>query len=221
MELVFGVAFRDYDAQRQQIRLRLDRCRADMARLSESPALPELARLAEEIVTLLKAGEEAALFSLIDVLETGIANASDAAAVSLSDSGQRVNYVKLLLRWRRAQSDTIERLKQLGNTVLTDQEVTSDPRFPEVQALAATFADSIPAFGEELADALDALDNLLPDERPEALLRDARRAVEQYQALLDNAEDLAELGEFARMFYRMDLTGSLSDALDDLQAALG
>ena len=83
----------------------------------------------------------------------------------------------------------------------------NDPRYEQVQEAARDLTDVLPDFGPDLADALDALDKAKGDKAKgdkakddkdrAALAKRAHDLIDDYVALLDGAEELAELTSFA------------------------
>jgi hypothetical protein len=201
---------------------RLAICRDDIGLIAKDPAAADLSRRADEIAALLASGDTTAVFSLLDALETAIAEARRAATLTAAtaESGHRVAYGKLLLDWRKAQTETVKQLQAFGAKVLTDAGVKADPRFAEVGEVVATFTDSVPKFGTELENALNDLDRQASKADLTEQLAATRGLVDRYLSLLDGARDLSELREIAREKFGVVLNDDLQDVLNDLLAAL-
>jgi hypothetical protein len=165
----------------------------------------------------------------LDVMEAALAEAMRAAfmATVAKEAGHRVEYGKLLLTWRTAQEAARQRLQALAAAILTDQEVKNDPRYEQVQEAARDLTDVLPDFGPDLEDALDALDKAKGDKAKDdkdraALAKRAHDLIDDYVALLDGAEELAELTSFAsdEDFEQGDLGSDLREALGALAMTL-
>ncbi|HET6234427.1 MAG TPA: hypothetical protein VFE41_05580 [Acetobacteraceae bacterium] len=193
--------------------------------LADRDTAGRIVALGQQAKAAIDANQLADASMTLDVMEAALTEARRAAfmATVAKEAGHRVEYGKLLLTWRTAQEAARQRLQALGAAILTDQEVKNDPRYKEVQEAARDLTDVLPDFGPDLADALDALDKAR-DEKKEraALIERAQDLIDDYVALLDGAEELAELTSFAgdEDYEQGDLGGDLREALGALALTL-
>jgi hypothetical protein len=193
------------------------------ARLTDNEARQRIRDLGEQAGTLIAEGSLGAAHSILDAMDTALNQARRSATNRevISDSGNKVEFAKLLLRWRQAQSDTRERIKHLASGILADPEVKADPRFDDVVEAAADLVDVMPDFGGDLEDLLDGLDKITDPEQRALQVEAARREIDLCRATLDNADELSELADFAGDEYgEADLAGSLREALTELAGEL-
>jgi hypothetical protein len=122
---------------------------------------------------------------------------SERAAKPQTVGRGRVNYRKLQLRWRSAESDARTQLGAFIKAVLADPEVRNNPRFGDVQAGFADLGSLMPDFEGSLADELDRLDVAATDEERKTARAAAIKVIENYQAELGAAETLRELQELS------------------------
>jgi hypothetical protein len=210
----------DFDAELSERRAIV----LDDARLLRDPAVAaRIAELGAEVKRAIDAGNLGAAGSLMDAMETALGEAQRAARMAKveGEAGHRVAYGKLLLQWRDAQATTRKRIDALAASILADPEVLQDPRYDDVKDAAEALADVMPAFSSELDDLLDGLDNEEDPAERARQVETARDLIEDFAALLDTADELAELAEFAADEYgETDITGSLRDALTEMAGAL-
>jgi hypothetical protein len=218
-ELGAGTDF-DFDAELSERRAIV----LDDARLLRDPAaVTRITELGAEVKRAIDSGNVGAAGSLIDAMETALAEAQRAARMAKveGEAGHRVAYGKLLLRWRDAQAATRKRIEALASSILADPEVIQDPRFDDVKDAAETLTDVMPAFSSELEDILDGLDGEEDPAERARQVETARDLIEDYAAVLDTADELAELSAFAADEYgEADISGALREALTDLAGAL-
>ncbi len=229
LSAMFGIAFpsaKDGDAAGEVERIldhRLHTVLVDLKLLPQPDhALVEQAR---QIRERLAAHDWRAAATLLEALEGAIARAKGAArqAEAAAVSEGVAEYRGLQLRWRAAEAATVERLKRLSTLVLQDPEMQADPLYPEVQEAARDLTDVLPAFGSKLADLLDALDEPARAAKPvDDLVDEALDVIDEYRAVLEAADELGELEQFAAEEYGgFTLSGELGLALDEIEAALG
>jgi hypothetical protein len=92
-----------------------------------------------------------------------------------------------------------------------------------VQEAARDLTDVLPDFGPDLEDALDALDKARDEKTDRTALVDrAQGLIDDYLALLDGAEELADVTSFAgdEDYEQGDLGGDLREALGALALTL-
>ena len=193
------------------------------AMLTDAEARQRIEELGKQAGTLIADGNLGAAHSILDAMDTALNKARRAAMnrAVVSESGNKVEYAKLLLRWREAQSQTRERIKQLAAGILADPEVKADPRFDEVVEAAADLADVMPDFGSELENLLDGLDKIADPEQRALQVEAARDEIDLCRETLGTADELSDLADFANDEYgAADLAGSLREALTELAGAL-
>jgi hypothetical protein len=192
--------------------------------LADRDAAGRIIALGQQAKAAIDANQLADASLTLDVMEAALAEAMRAAfmATVAKEAGHRVEYGKLLLTWRTAQEAARQRLQALAAAILTDQEVKNDPRYEQVQEAARGLTDVLPDFGPDLEDALDALDKAKDDKDRAALAKRAHDLIDDYVALLDGAEELAELTSFAsdEDFEQGDLRSDLREALGALAMTL-
>jgi hypothetical protein len=192
--------------------------------LADRDAAGRIIALGQQAKAAIDANQLADASLTLDVMEAALAEAMRAAfmATVAKEAGHRVEYGKLLLTWRTAQEAARQRLQALAAAILTDQEVKNDPRYEQVQEAARDLTDVLPDFGPDLEDALDALDKAKDDKDRAALAKRAHDLIDDYVALLDGAEELAELTSFAsdEDFEQGDLGSDLREALGALAMTL-
>ncbi len=222
---VLGVQVSDSrtEAGEAEFRERFAIAIGDAKRLADKEATGRIAALGKDAMAALKEGRVGAALSLVDAMETAVAEAMRAAnrAGAVEESGSRVNYAKLLLGWRKAQAEAKQQLERFASVLLADEGVRADPRYDEVVEAAADLADVLPEFSAELEDVLDRLDGVTdPTEREDEIER-ARDLIEECRGVLEDAEQLAALSEFAAdEFGQADTMDRLRDALVDLADGL-
>jgi hypothetical protein len=193
------------------------------ALLTDAEAKQRIQELGKQAGTLIAEGSLGAAHSILDAMDTALNKARRTAMNRevIAESGNKVEYAKLLLRWREAQSETRERIKQLASGILADPEVKADPRFDDVVEAAADLADVMPDFGAALEDLLDGLDKITDPEQRALQVEAARNEIDLCRETLDTADELSELADFANDEYgEADLAGSLREALTELAGAL-
>jgi hypothetical protein len=192
---------------------------AQAKRLADKEAIQRIEGLGAEATTAITGGRLGAAHSLLDAMATALTEAQKAATgrAVIDEAGEKVEYAKLLLRWRQAQAETRARIQKLASDILADPEVQADPRYDDVIEAASDLADAMPGFGSELEDVLDGLDKITVPEQRVAQVETARRLIDECRELLGNADELAELSSFAADEYaEADLAGELRDALAEL-----
>jgi hypothetical protein len=192
-------------------------------RLSDAEARTRIETLGTEAASLIANGKLGAAQSLLDAMSTALAEAQRTASIrsAADESGHKVDYAKLLLRWRGAQAATKLRIQELGRQILTDPEVIADPRYEEVEEVAADLMSVMPEFGAKLEDLMDGLEKLTDPVARAEQVKQARAEVDVCQGILDDAEELAELSDFATTEYGgLDLVGELRDSLIELAGTL-
>lgn len=222
-----GQAPGDGDLQAGDFESALQSWRQDMlkqaARLGDGEARTRIEALGAEAASLIAGGKLGAAQSLLDAMSTALAGAQRAASIrtAANDAGNRVDYAKLLLRWRGAQAATRMRIEELGRRLLADPEVMADPRYEEVEQVAADLISAMPEFGERLEDLIDGLDKLTDPVARAPQVEQARGEIERCRAILDDASELAGLSDFASEEYGdIDLIEDLRESLIELAGTL-
>jgi hypothetical protein len=195
----------------------------DAALLADKQARPRIKELGRQVGAAITEGKLGGAHSLLDAMDTALNEAKRAARNRsvTEDAGSKVEYAKLLLRWRQAQSTTRDRIQRLASGILADPEVIDDPRFDEVVEAAADLVAVMPDFGAELENVLDGLDKIADPGQRTAQVEIAREQIDRCRQLLDGADELAELSAFAADEYaEADLAGSLREALIELASTL-
>jgi hypothetical protein len=191
--------------------------------LADKSVRARIEQLGSDAAAAIADGSLGAAHSILDAMDTALNDARRAQTnrSAVAESGNKVEYAKLLLRWRESQSSTRERIEQLAASILADPEVQADPRFEDVVEAAADLVDVMPGFGRELEDVLDGLDKLTDPDQRAAQVEAARAQIDACRNLLDSADELAELSQFAGEEYgEADLAGDLREALTELAGAL-
>lgn len=195
---------------------------AQAASLPE-PAKKELQKRVRQLQVAIGSGDAASLAADVDALENDLARASGAARVSEANTGSsgRVSFRKLELEWRDAQAKSRKQLDQFVAAFLADQEVQADPRFAQISVAASEIAKQMPMFGNELEDALDAIDDAADDAARAKARTGAQKILANYSKTLDGAEGLHELQALADDdFGGISFVSELQLALDKLGAQL-
>jgi len=157
---------------------------------------------------------------------SGAAEQPDAAVAGGRESPPVIagglQFRKLMLLWRGAQSELAANMGDLGRMVLARPDVQADPRFPEVQKAVARLPDLIPIFSEELEDVLDRGLNAGPGAEGTGLAAEGVEAVDAYRQQLDGSPELAALEKLAAddLGVGIRLHRALDDALRELRVEL-
>jgi hypothetical protein len=193
------------------------------ARLTDGEARKRIEALGQQAASLIADGKLGAAHSILDAMSTALLEAQRKAKNEevTRESGSKVEYAKLMLRWRKAQSDTRGRIQELAAQLLADEEVKADPRYDDVVEAASDLVDVMPGFGQALEDLLDGLDRITDPAERARNVEAARGEIEKCRQLLDTADELAELAEFAADEYAQgDLADELRDALTEIAGTL-
>lgn len=136
--------------------------------------------------------------------------------------GPLVAFRQSLLRWREAQQTLEANLASLGQRVLAHPEVQADPRRAQIEQAVGQIGRTVPAFGDGLADLLDAGLNAAESTEQARLSGEAMRLIDKYQQQLAAAQPLLQLEQFAskQLSADMPLHGALSTALNDIRRHL-
>jgi hypothetical protein len=207
-----------------ELRERLTICVTDMRALRNPAAMAPLAKSAQEIGALLHDGKIGPAASLIDVLESRIAEAMRAARQTTvgADAGHVVEFAKLLLRWREAQQRFDSNLRAVGEALLARPEIQADPRKDIVRQAVDAFPNLVPKFGGALEDALNAGINASEPADKARLATQSAGAVDAYRQQLNAAKELLELERFASsdLGTSLRLPGELDETLAELRQLL-
>ena len=172
---------------------------------------------------VLAGGYAASLAADVDTLENELARAGGAARVSEANTGSsgRVSFRRLELEWRDAQAKSRKQLDQFVAAFLADQEVQADPRFAQISVAASEIAKQMPIFGNDLEDALSAIDDAADDAARAKVRTQTQKILANYSMALDGAEGLHELQSLADDdFGGISFVSELQFALDKLGAQL-
>ena len=142
-------------------------------------------------------GNSATAGPLVDTVESDLALAlSRARSREAAKVGAgKVEYGKLLLRWRSALSGVQSNLKALGEALLADPEVQEDEHYEQIEDAVAELPDLIPDFGGVLDDLLTQAGR--PGADVAALHREALETLAEYREELAESPELKELEPFA------------------------
>ncbi len=103
-----------------------------------------------------------------------------------------VRYKTFRLRWAKAKSLAQSELQRVADDILADEDVQSDPRFPEFQAKALELPKLFPRFDHSLEDALDAVDGATDPAEKAKAKQNAIKILAAYQKLVDGEPLLKE-----------------------------
>lgn len=178
---------------------------------------------AKDIAALILAKKYEEAMVALNSLEDQIAAAKRDARLLEAEEGAsgRVQYRKLQLQWRQAQTKTNDRLNEFSKAALAHPEISTDPLFEDVQKALADLSKAVPSFGTELDELLDKMDSPVSSEMREALKDRARELIDEYQAELESADTLNALQEIAEEeFSSINLVEELHGVLGQISTAL-
>lgn len=128
---------------------------------------------------------------------------------------------QILLRWKGAQNTLESNVEELGRTMLADARVQADPRFGEVQAQVGELTQLLPAWGDELQDAVDEIINAGPEAKEQDLFRPAIAVVDDYLKELAGHPELEGLENLAAMLgSSLKFDTVLRESLREIRATL-
>lgn len=186
------------------------------------PELPDLLKeFAAAQAAVQNQGNDAP--DLMNALESALARARQAALhrKNSQDLGGKVDYAKLLLRWRRAQTVVMTNMTDLAATLRTNPEVLQDPDSEEVLDLIDEFPDLLPQFGHALDDVLD--DAGKPGANVAALREDALDILSDYRTEVDKVREIKDLEDLAVKagIGSFAMFSEFQAAFDELERELG
>lgn len=150
-------------------------------------------------------------------LEQAERNQSVQEEIAQATGGGRVELGRLLVEWQLAESKAREQLIYFQNLVLTDPEVTNDPRFSSFEPRVKALGELLPS-SEGVRDALNDYITTESAEERSSFLGTLSQAVKAYAGLLDADPRLRGLDTTA--FGPVAVYQSLHDAVAGLQSHL-
>ncbi len=160
---------------------------------------------------------------LMDELERLLSRAQQAAQYrkNSQEFAGKVDYAKLLLRWRRAQSVAMTNMQDLAAALRTNPQVLTDPDPDEVLDLIDEFPDLIPRFGGALDNVLDEANK--PGADVASLREQALDILEDYRAEVDKVTEIKDLEDLAKKagIGNFALFSEFESAFDELERELG
>jgi hypothetical protein len=168
----------------------------DELKAEGAPELPDLLKIFADTQTAVQ-GKADEAGERMNTLEEQVARARQAAQYrkNSQELAGKVDYAKLLLRWRRAQTVVMTNMQDLASALRGNPEVLNDPDPEEVLDLIDEFPDLIPEFGTALDNVLDACNK--PDADVATLREDALEILEDYRAEVEKVLEIKDLEELA------------------------
>jgi hypothetical protein len=201
------------------LKQRLDAVISRLKAIGDRSLLNELTPLTKTTLEAVRAKDVGTVLSGISRLES---RAEDAERQRQTPAVRnRINFPKLLLHWKKTEQDAVTNVETLVDMALSLPEVVQHPLYDSVVAAVPALVSLVPTFSDELQDALDAVYTADSDQKRDAALASARRAVARYRTALNGTQELAELEALAnRELETVNIIAPLSDALDRIDAAL-
>jgi hypothetical protein len=187
------------------------------------PYRTEIIAKGSAVNEVLKSGDLDATESEIEDLEDALTRAAGEARVAEALKGVKglVQYRKLQISWRDAQTSANAELARFIAAVLADPEVQEDELYPDVVEATAAASTLVPGFGGDLSDVLDKLDATTDAEVRNDLTAEAKKLIGEYSSMLDDAEGLRELQSLSDDEYGgISFFGELQKALRSLETAI-
>jgi hypothetical protein len=197
------------------------RRRIEICARASAPAAADMAAHLERIEKLIAASHPSAPAEMA-ILEDAlyVAETVESAGKVAPEIRIPLTLRKLMIEWRAAQSAADTGIRAIGAAYLIDEEVQEDPRSALVYDTVKELPSKIPAWGESLGDAVDALFN--DGGKTPSVLQQSLKVVTDYRTKLDAVPMLARLEALAKEEYGTDFRvyTPLVEALDKIESAL-
>jgi hypothetical protein len=169
-----------------------------------------------------RAGEYDKALQTLDELEAAVKaalrNAAAAEEVKKATGGNNVAFVKSKLAWDRGRKDAAAALRAYQASILTDPDVTADPRYNEIKRIVIGLNKALAHFDGSINDALDAAANATNEADKQKAAKEALSQVARYRARLEGNAAIKAMEQGA--FGSAGVYQRLSGALDELSRHL-